>query len=418
MTASFNGAPFNLKQYYASGGPFGSAVQTDYRYLTTSVLSGALMGDYLPMEPQSFSDVINGGGTFTGSLNLVAGVSQQAGAENLTQQNQASIAAATPRKAMLWALQDGTPVWSGILWDWVPTTILQAQMPVQGATLDFLLSRRFIETDLVFNAYDVFDMARAIVQYAFSKGPGYQVAGVTYSTAKSGITDSLTFDGSQNQDCLTALNTLVSTYGIEFHFRPYMDQTGGLHISFDLGYPALGQPYPASGLAYSFPGNLLDYAFTATGSTGANRLIGSAQNSTTGTESTGVAFTGSAVDDTDIANGYPVTEQVVSPTGVTFGSDAQVSAYCAGLLPSYTATQLAPMVVLGNGQYPPVAVTQLGSYCSVAFTSPLHPANPDGSPGFTGTGRVVSWTLYPPTSQQAEYTECQLGAMPFEGSTL
>jgi hypothetical protein len=377
------------------------------------------MGDYLPIEPQSFSDVINGGGTFTGSLDLIGGVSQQAGAENLAVQNAANIAAITPRKAMMWALQDGTPVWGGILWDWAPTTILQSQMPVQAATLDFLLGKRIIETDLVFTNADVFDMARGIVQYAFGKGPGYQVAGVTYSAALSGITDSLTFPGSQQQDCLTALGTLVSTYGIEFHFRPYQDQSGGLHLSLDLGYPGLGRAYPASGLAYSFPGNLLDYAFVATGSSGANRLIGSAQNTATGTTgSTGAALTGSAVDDTDIANGYPVTEQVVSPTGVTFTTDAQVSAYCAGLLPSYTATQLAPLVILGNGQYPPIAVTPLGSYCSVAFTSPLHPAVGAGSPGFTGTGRVVSWQVYPPTSQQAEYSELQLGAMPLEGSTL
>lgn len=406
----------NLRQYYASGGPFGTAVQTDYRYLCTNVLSGTLLGDYLPVEPQSFSDVINGGGTFTGSLDLIAGVSQQAGGENLAAQDAANVAAITPRKGMLWVLQDGTPIWGGILWDWVPTTILQWQMPVQGATLDFLLGRRIIETDLVFTNADVFDMARGIVQYAFGKGPGYQVAGVTYSNALSGVTDSLTFPGSQQQDCLSALGTLVSTYGIEFHFRPYQDQAGGLHLSFDLGYPALGQAYPASGLAYSFPGNLLDYAFTATGSTGANRLIGSAQNTTA--SGTGAAYTGSAVDDTDIANGYPVTEQVVSPVGVTFTSDAQVSAYCAGLLPSYTATQLAPLVILGNGQYPPVAVTQLGSYCSVAFTSPLHPAGAGGSPGFTGTGRVVSWQVFPPTSQQAEYSEIQLGAMPLEGALL
>lgn len=400
-------APFNLHQYYASGGPFATATASTYRYLCVNTLTGALMGDYLPIEPQSFSDVINGGGKFTGNLNLHAGN---------VQQNRANVAAATPRKAMLYALQGGVPVWGGILWDWVPTTVLQNQVPVQGATLDFLLKRRVIETDLMFTNTDVFSMARGIVQYAFGKGPGYQVAGVTYSAAMSGIAGSLTFAGSQNQDCLTALGTLVSTYGIEFHFRPYMDQAGGLHLSFDLGYPAMGQPYPASGLAYSFPGNLLDYAFTATGSSGANRLIGSAQNTTA--SGSGTAFTGSAEDATDIANGYPVTEEAVSPTGVTFTSGQQVSNYCAGLLPSVTATQLAPMVVLGNGQYPPIAVTQLGSYASVAFSSSMHPANADGSPGWTGTGRVVSWTVYPPTSQQAEYAQVQMGAMPFEGSTL
>ena len=396
-----------LQQYYASGGPFASAAPSDYRYITTNVLTGSLMGDYLPIEPQSFGVVINGGGTFTGSLDLIPGSPVQ----NLT-----NLQAITPRKAVLWVLQDGTPIWNGILFDWVPTTVLQQQLPVQGSTMESILSRRLITTDLVFTDMDVFDMARAICQYAFSKTPNGQVAGLTYSSAESGVTGSVTFDGSQNGDCLSALGTLVATFGIEFSFRPYMDANGNLRTNVDLGYPALGQPYPASGLAYNFPGCLLDYEFTATGSTSANSLIGSAQSNTTSGD--GVALTGSAIDTVDIANGYPVTEQVVSPTGVTFTTDAQVSAYCAGLLPSYTATQLAPLVILGNGQYPPVAVTPLGSYCSVAFTSPLHPANADGSPGFTGTGRVVSWQVFPPTSQQAEYSDLQLGAMPIEGSTL
>ena len=396
-----------LKAYYATGGPFASAQPSEYRYLCTNVLSGTLMGDYLPIDPQSFSQVINGGGTFTGSLNLIPGSPQQ---------NAANLAAITPRKAVLWCLQDGVPIWAGILWDWVPTTILQNQLPVQASTMEFLLGKRIIDTDLVYTGADVFDMARGIVQFAFSKTPNGQVAGITYTAAESGVTDSLTFDGTQNQDCLSALGTLVSTYGIEFNFRPYMDQYGNLRISVDLGYPGLGQPWPASGLAYNFPGNLLDYAFVATGSTGANSLIGSAQSTDASGDST--ALTGSAIDETDIGNGYPLTEQAVSPTGVTMTTGAQVSAYCQGLLPSTTATQLAPVVVLGNGQYPPLRVTQLGSYVSVAFTSAEHPAGPGGVPGFTGIGRIVSWEAFPPTQQQAEYANIQLGAMPFEGSVL
>src|SRR5208282_4907101 len=293
------------------------------------------------------SMVINGGGKFSGSLDLIPGSPQQ---------NLVDLAAITPRKAVLWVLQDGVPIWNGILWDWVPTTVLQQQLPIQGATMEFLLGKRLIDTDLVYTNADVFDMARGIIQFAFSKSPNGQVAGVTYSSGESGIVESLTFDGTQNQDCLAALGTLVSTYGIEFSFRPYMDQNGNLRTSVDLGYPALGQPYPASGLAYNFPGNLLDYAFTATASTGANSLIGSAQ----APGDTGVALTGTAIDEVDIGNGYPLMEEAISPTGVSFTTDAQVSSYCEGVLPSTTATQLAPLAVLGNGQYPPLNVTQLG----------------------------------------------------------
>jgi hypothetical protein len=46
----------------------------------------------------------------------------------------------------------------------------------------------------------------------------------------------------------------------------------------------------------------------------------------------------------------------------------------------------------------------------------MHPAGPNGTPGWAGIGRVVSWEAYPPSDQQAEYAQVQLGAMPFEGS--
>ena len=64
----------------------------------------ALLGDWLPIEPQSFSRVINGAGTFTGYLDLLPGCPVQ---------NATNIAAVTPRKACLWCLQDGVPIWNG-----------------------------------------------------------------------------------------------------------------------------------------------------------------------------------------------------------------------------------------------------------------------------------------------------------------
>jgi hypothetical protein len=292
--------------------------------------------------------------------------------------------------------------------------------------MDSILAHRIIDTDLVFTNTDIFDMARGIIQFALTKSPpgagsSAEVAGITYSQGMSGITDTLTFDGSQNQLCSDALNTLVTTYAIEWSFRPYMDSAGNLLTSVDLGYPALGQPYPQSGLAYTFPGNLLDYEFTATGSTGANRVIATAQassssTSSSSTASTAPALTGSAIDPVDISNGYPLSEMAVSATGAVFTSDAQLDAYAAGYLPSVTATQVSPLLILGNGQQPQISITQLGSYASIALTSSLHPAKANGAPGFTSIGRVVSFTVYPPTSQQAEYSTLQLGGMTFEGT--
>ncbi len=392
-----------------------SAKTSTYRYITTNLMTGVVQGDWLPVEPQSFSAVINGGaGALVSSASTGTTTGQFAGSLNLVPdlvQNAANVAAITPRQSVLWVIQDGTPIWNGVIWNWQPSTILKGvPVPVQANTMDFLLSRRVIETDQVFNGADICTIARDLIRYAFSKPyPNSQVAGITYSSALAGISDTVTFAGSQNQTVADALGTLVTTYGLEYYFRPYMDASGNLLTSVDLAYPALGQPFPQSGLSYNFPGNLLDYQFIATGASSANRIIATAESS----DGSGVPLTGQAIDFSDLDAGAPLLEISTSPTGVTFSFDAQLDAYAAGLIPVTTGALLTPILVLGNGQQPELAITQLGSWAQVALTSALHPAQPDGSPGYSATGRVVAWTCYPPTQQQAESAWIQMGNMPF-----
>ena len=106
----------------------------------------------------------------------------------------------------------------------------------------------------------------------------------------------------------------------------------------------------------------------------------------------------------------------MSATGVAFNSDAQIDAYAAGYLPSVTATQVAPLRrprqrAATRDRRDPARLVCVGG-----LHQRLHPAKANGAPGFTGTGRVVSGQCYPPTAQQAEYAQIQLGQMPFEGS--
>ena len=98
----------------------------------------------------------------------------------------------------------------GIQWDWIPQSVLQQQLSIQASTIDSILAHRIIDTDLVFTSTDVFDMARTIIQFALSKTPAgagstAQVAGITYTQGPSGIVDTLTFDGTQNQFASDAL---------------------------------------------------------------------------------------------------------------------------------------------------------------------------------------------------------------------
>lgn len=374
---------------------------TGYRYLTTNVLTGKLMGDWLPITGQSFARTLNATGTGTCALNSTG--------DELT--DSVNVAAVLARQAVLWVLQGGAVVWNGLVTDWQHQSILDGTLPLNCADLSFILSKRIVNTTLTYTSEDIFDVARNLVGYALGKSPNGGVANLTFSAGESGITDSLTFASSQRVSVLDALNTLVSTYGIEWNFRPYQDASGDFYTSFDLGFPALGLAFPQSRLVYQFPGNLLDYSFMAMGSVSANRVLTTAQSSDT----SGVTLTGRATDNLDLDSGYPLFEMQTSASTGTWTSDAQVAAYATGYLPSVTDTQLTPLLTLPGGAYPAVSQTVLGSYAQVSLTSWLHPATTGGAPGFSGLGRVTGWTLTPSSPQQAENTQVQLGDMTMTG---
>jgi hypothetical protein len=387
--------PLTAAQVAAIGAP--PAVPTSqYRYLSTDLLTGQRIGDWIPLTVQNFARAINASGQFQGALNLTAGnPAEQASWRN-------SIA---NRKSVLWCLLNSVPVWNGILWDWQPQSVLDGTMPVVASTMDSIAGYRVIDTDITFTSMDVFDMFRGLLNYALTHDIDCGVAGIILGSNESGISDTVTFSGSDMQLVSDAWSTLVSTYGFEYSFRPGFDANGNLVTYVDLGCPELGLQFPASGLAYSMPGNLLDYQWTATGSSSSNHIIATAS----GTDSSGNSVTWQSAyphgyDLADLASGAPLLEQAVSVTTISVNSQAQIDAYADGYLPAVTGTQLTPTLWLGNGQGPAVSDVVLGSWAQVALTSPLHPAGPTGQPGYQGQARITGWQVYPPTDQQAEYT--------------
>jgi len=388
--------PLTAAQMAAIGAPPANPT-SEYRYIATDLLSGAIVGDWIPMDGTyglNFARQVNGTGTLTGALSLTAG--------NVAEQVawRASIA---NRRTVLWVLLDSVPIWNGILWDWQPQSILDGTMPYTASTFDSLFAYRVIQDDLTFTGMDVFDVFRSLATYALTKDINTGAAGLNLGNSESGISTTVTFAGSDMQLVSDAWANMVAEFGFEYAFRPGFDQNGNLATFLDLGYPELGLQFPQSGLAYSMPGNLLDYQWTATGSTSSNKVIATAtDNSGSGTTWTSQYPAG--YDLTDLGLGNPLLEQAVSVTTISVTGQAQINAYATGYLPAVTGTQLTPTLWLGNGQGPAVSDIILGSWCQLALTSPLHPAGPNGEPGFQGQARIVGWTLYPPTDQQAEYT--------------
>lgn len=374
---------------------------SDYRYLTSNLLTGQVLGDYLPVTGNSIQRQISAAGTADVSLNLLGEEDQQV-------QNAANLAAVQPRKSVLWVFQDNALIWNGVIWDWNHQSILDGTLPLGCSSMESVMAHRVIDTTFTLTDMDIFDMFRYLVTYAVSKTPNGQIAGLTMTAGECGITDTLTFDGTEYQLVSDALTTLVETYEIEYSFRPYQDASGNLRTNVDLAYPYLGLSFPQSGLVYNFPGNLIDYGFQATGSASANFIYATADDSS---GSTDVTLAGTAEDLTDLDAGYPLSEMAISADVVNWTTDAQVTNYAQGYLPQVTDTQLTPLLTIPGGVYPTIAETVLGSAAQVAFTSALHPAQANGAPGFSGTGRVTGWTVMPPGAQQPETAQIQLGSM-------
>lgn len=368
---------------------------------TTNLLTGDLLSDNLPVTIQSFGRQINTSAPCTASLNLTG--SQQ--------QNAANVAAVMPRRSVLWVLQDDAVVWAGPVWDWNHQSIASGVLPLGCSSMESILSRRIQNKTVTYTNEDVFDMYRDLLQtYALAKVPNGQIAGLTFSENRAGVSDTLTFDGTQLQDFGSAIDTLVSAYEIEYSFRPYQDSSGNFRINVDLAYPYLGQTFPSSGLAYSFPGNVTDYAFQATGSTSINSLFVTASNDNT-TTGTNTTLNGFWDDFTDLDAGYPILQGVLSLTTASWTSNTQVQKFAGGYIPKVTDTQLTPVLTISGDAYPKIRQTPLGSGCQFTATSVLHPAGADGSPGFSGIGRVTGWTCTPPGEGQTEQAQITLGNM-------
>lgn len=360
-----------------------------------------MLANELPITAQSFGRQINTSGTATVSLNLTGSA----------QQNAANIAAVLPRKSVLWILQDEAVIWGGPVWDWNHQSIASGVLPLGCSTFESILGRRIQNKTVTYTAEDVFAMFRDLMQtYCFAKLPNGQIAGLSYSVNNSGVSDTLTFDGTQLQDFGSAADTLVSAYEIEYSFRPYQDSSGNFKVNCDLAYPYLGTPFPASGLVYNFPGNVTDYAFQATGSTSANSLFVTASNdnSTTGTSTT---LNGFWDDFNDLDLGYPILQTVLSLTTASWTSNAQVQKFAGGYIPKITDTQLTPVLTISGDALPKIRQTPLGSGAQFNATSILHPAGADGSPGYSGAGRVTGWTCTPGGEGQTEQAQITMGNM-------
>lgn len=397
---------------------------TEFKYAATDLLTGATLAESIPIDVQSFGMTLNGSGTLTGSLDL----------NEVYAVNAPFIAALACRRAVLWALADGYPVWCGVMWDWPDMSRAQGTLPISAQTIDSLWSKRLVTDTLEYQDVELFNAFLDLTTYGLTKNSPYIEAGGSPPATRpagylamvatqgrcarlilpagggSGSTWTAGYTYSDLSQVSSAWSDMCASGNLEYYFEPGLDMNDELCIYLRLGYTALGRPLADSGIVLTYPGNCLDYGFTVTGSQSSNYVWATAPPNGSALQWQSAWPHGADLTDL-VTNGYPLLESTASWQGSVVTAQAQVDAFADGQVAMVTAGMTTPVVNVGGSAWPALKNIQLGDAAYLSFTSPLHPAQPNGSPGLQEEVRITGWTAYPDGPNQSEYVQLQTSAV-------
>lgn len=371
--------------------------------MVTDTVTGKVRMDNIPLTVSMASAQINGNGSLSATLQLRKDIPVSLQYDMVN--------AVRPWKNILWVFQDDYPVWAGPITSWMPTTIQDAQLPLQAATMEQFFAYRQISSTLSYTATDVFSIFTALGKYAVGKTPNGNISGLTWPGNTSGTTDTISYDGTQYQMVSDAWSNLVSTYDMEYTISPSLTEAGNIQTQLKLGMPTLGRPYADTQLQFIYPSaNVTDYQMQIQSNNPANLIVATGQTSAE-TPVTYASQLPHGEATAELVQGYPLLEGSVSiQTPVT--SQAQVNTFADGYISGQALLQqYTPVIVLGPSG-PQVKDIQLGDECVFIATSPLDPPDPNtGAPGLMVKCRVTGWTIYPPSPGQAEYSWINLAVV-------
>jgi hypothetical protein len=396
-----------------------------YTYQATDLISGRVLADHIPLTVESFSMQLNGSGTLTGHLTL----------NELYSVNAPFIAALEPRRSVLWVLQDGYPVWAGVVWDWPDTSRSQGVLPISAQTLDTVWSHRNITDTIEYQAVDLGTAFLDLVSYGLTKNSPYIATGVSPpatrppaylamvatngpvarlvlpsgAAATLGVPWTASHVWSDQTQISSAWQDMCASGQLEWAFVPELDSAGDLAVFVRLAYLQLGRPASAAGYALTYPGNCLDYGYQRTGSQSSNLVWATAPPN--GSAQQWQSTYPHGADTADLAAGYPLMESTVSWQGSVVTSQSQINNWADGQVALRTQAMTLPVISVGGSGLPRLRDIVLGDSTTLIATSALHPAKQNGSPGLQQQVRVTGWTCYPPGPQQSEHIQLTTSAV-------
>ena len=263
--------------------------QSEWTYAITTMhnpIGGNPVVAELPFFNVNFQSLLNGFGTFRGDL-LLSGIDTYSLGYSIRQ-------ITTPGYYGLYVLNQGKPVWGGVIWqsDWdsetqiLSVTAQETLSYYQHRVIDTSLNSAFGGSAIVYNNTYVVDVVSSLLTYANGCTPNGDI-GVTYSgPVGTGPTITRTYFNFELKSIYQAWKDLstgaiggsgTSTVSLfDFIIKP--SYSGGYITNYlTVGQPTIGQTYDPTSSAsvdFNFPGNITSYRYTANGATMANMLYG------------------------------------------------------------------------------------------------------------------------------------------------
>lgn len=357
----------------------------DYRYYFGSLRTDGVIAE-IPLFGTYIDMTLNVGGTFNGSFQL----------DQTGKRNQDLIDATIPGFSYVMVERNEVVIWGGFIWS--RTYQSQAKIvQLYASSFDMYPGNVLIDVDLLglFTATDQRNLFVGLWNLMQSKSqrhlgitmPGTFPDVVVYGGLGTLKTDNKYFGElmSQISDTETGFDWYISC-----------SRVGSKYIkTLNIGYPTIGQALSDSSLVIEYPGSITNYYQTEAMADAGTKII------VTGSGDGSSQVIGTAENTVFYDRGWPEWDRVISHKELF----SNLAAPGALSIPDQTAAQelsarLPPKTTIKatmkGDATPEFGSWGLGDMIRVVIKDPRNPN------GLTFPGRILKWTLSPPTSTNVE----------------
>lgn len=272
----------------------------EYVYVTADALTGRFISE-LPLKAVRFELGLNTAEVFSADLPL-AGMN-------------AAVAATEPSRTCLYIVRGAQIVWGGFIWGRQYDSG-SATLKLSGRELFSYLDKIRLEQDVTFTNVEQLAIARWLISYAMGKPSSNMRFEFVDPIQASGVLRDRTYVGADLAPIGQRVRELAAVQnGFDVRLVPVFDGNAIKHRVV-MGYPSLGQTYPASQLVIEYGANAGSYGYNESGGDQSNVVIG--QGRVPETDPPGsLPPRYTAVDPVSLSAGYPRLENAITPDVIT-----------------------------------------------------------------------------------------------------